>query len=68
MLNAEGFASKFWSIFLLISRHVTGARRWSSLNQKRSLPGIVPAFACSGPGGCGMANPDDPSFPARSEI
>jgi len=31
-------------------------------------PGIVPAFACSGPGRRGAANPDDRSFPARSEI
>src|SRR5215469_13849319 len=26
----------------------TGARRWPSSNQKRSWPGIVPAFDCSG--------------------
>ena len=30
--------------------------------------GIVPAFGCSGRGRCGTANPDDPSFRARSEI
>src|ERR1700751_541851 len=30
-----------------------------SSNPKRSLPGIVPAFACSGPGRCGAANRDD---------
>jgi hypothetical protein len=36
--------------------------------QKRSLLGIVPAFGCSGPGRRGTANPDDPSFRARSEI
>src|SRR6202047_3355573 len=32
------------------------------------LPGIVPAFGCSGPGRCGEAYPDDPPFRARSEI
>jgi len=31
----------------------TGARRWPSLGQKRSLPGIVPAFVR--PGRCGAA-------------
>jgi hypothetical protein len=38
------------------------------VNQKQGLPGIVPAFACSGPGRYGAANPDDPSFRARLKI
>ena len=29
-------------------------------SQKRSLPGIVPACVCSGPGRCSAANPDRP--------
>jgi len=37
-------------------------------NQKRSLPGIAPVFACSGPGRFGAANPDDLSFHGRSEV
>src|ERR1700732_4614287 len=32
-----------------------------------ALAGIMPAFACSGPGRCGTANRDDLSFRARSE-
>src|ERR1700726_2256976 len=28
----------------------------------------APVFACSGPGRFGAANPDDLSFPARSEV
>jgi len=31
------------------------------------IAGIVPGFACSGPGRCAAANPDDPSFRPRSE-
>jgi len=45
-----------------------GARRCPSSSQKRSLLGTLPAFGCSGRGRCGTANPDDPSFRARSEI
>ncbi len=45
-----------------------GARRSPSSDQKRSWPGIVPAFACSGPGRCAAANRDDRSLPARFEI
>jgi len=47
---------------------VTGAQRWLSSSQKRSLLGIGPAFDCSGLGRCGAANPDDPSFRTRSEL
>jgi hypothetical protein len=42
--------------------------RWPSSSQKRSWPGIVPAFDCSGLGRCGAASLDDPSFRTRSEI
>ena len=45
----------------------TGARRSPSSDQKRSWLGIVPAFACSGPGWCAAANRDDRSLPARFE-
>jgi len=45
----------------------TGVRLWPSSSQKRSWPGIVLAFAGSGLGGCGAANPDGPRFPTRSE-
>jgi len=31
-------------------------------------PGIVPAFAGSGAGRCGAANPDGRRFPTRSEL
>ena len=34
----------------------TGARRWPSSNQKRSWPGVGPAFDRSGLGRCGAAN------------
>jgi hypothetical protein len=34
---------------------------------RRSSTVIVPGFACSGPGRCAAANPDDPSFHPRSE-
>jgi hypothetical protein len=38
----------------------TGTGRWPSSNQKRSLPGIAPVLACSGPGRFGAANPGWP--------
>src|SRR5271169_6910771 len=46
----------------------TGARRWPSSSLRRSWPGIVPAFACSGPGRCAADNRDGRLFPARSDI
>ena len=39
---------------------VTGTRRSPSSSQKRSLPGIVLGFACSGPGRCAAAQPGRP--------
>src|SRR5215472_10853798 len=45
----------------------TGAQRWPSSSQKRSWPGIGPAFDCSGLGRCGAGNPEDPSSPTKSE-
>ena len=44
---------------------MTGARRWPWFSPRRSWPGIVPAFAGSGPGRCAAANRDDRSFRAR---
>jgi hypothetical protein len=46
----------------------TGTQRWPSSSQKQSWASIVPVFACSGPGKCVAAKPDDLSLPARSEI
>src|ERR1700739_2670392 len=46
----------------------TGVRVWPSSSQKRSWPGIVLAFAGSGPGRCGAATPDGRSFLARFRV
>jgi len=56
-----------WIGLSRIWRDVTGARCWPSFSPRRWWPGIVPDFACSGPGRCAAANRDGRSFPARSE-
>jgi hypothetical protein len=53
-------ASRYDSVFVSV------CLQWRS--QKHSLPGILPVFDCSGAGRYGAANPDNPSFRARSEI
>jgi hypothetical protein len=43
-------------LWICLSRLWHDWRSAPSASQKRSLPGIMPAFACSGPGRCGTAD------------